>query len=145
LLRLLRLLLLLELLLVLLGDGRHWRGAGGHALLRSLAKAGKLRLQLSRALRRLQARVARVLLLERRLAEAGRLRGERARLLLLLLGLAGTCAKLAAILRNAGAPAVAAEEIVRIRIHGAGDVELGRRRRLREGKGARRHTAQAET
>jgi hypothetical protein len=36
----------------------------------------------------------------------------------------------------------AAEEIVRIRIHGAGDVELGRRR-LREGKGGA--MAQAET
>jgi hypothetical protein len=126
------LLLLLELLLELLGDRRHWRRAGGHGLLRRLGEAGELRLQLSRTLRRLQARVARVLLLERRLREASWLRGKRTRLrlllLLLLLGQTSACAKGAAILRHAGALAVAAEKRVRVRVHSAGDgvVELGR-------------------
>ncbi len=125
---LLVLLLLLELLLVLLGNRRHrWHGA----LLQSLAEAGKLRLQLSRALRRLQPRVAGVLLLERCLGKPGRLRGERTRLglrrlLLLLLGLASACAERAAILGSAGAHGVAPEERVRVGIHDAGGAEVAR-------------------
>lgn len=121
------LLLLLELLLELLGNTGHWGRGSGHALLRSLAEAGELRLHLSQTLWRLQARVAGVLLLERRLGEARRLRGKRTRLLLLLRQ-TSTSAKRTAILGNAGALAVAAEEGVRIRIHVAGVVEFGRGR-----------------
>jgi hypothetical protein len=63
------------------------------------------------------------------LGETRRLRGKRTGLLLLLLLLlrqTSACAKRAAILGSAGSLGVAAEERVRIRIHGAGDVELGR-------------------
>ena len=137
---LLLLLLLLELLLVLLGNRRHWRHG---TLLRSLAEAGKLRLQLSRALLRLQPRVAGVLLLERCLTKPGRLRGERTRLgllRLLLLRLASACAERAAILGSAGAHGIAPEERVRVGIHDAGGAEVARsetwsRRRV-TGKGA---------
>lgn len=98
------LLLLLELLLVLLGNRRHCWHARGHALLRSLAEAGKLRLQ---------ARIAGVLLLQRCLTEAGWLRDELARLrlllLLLLLWLPSPSAEGVAILRSTGAHGVAAE------------------------------------
>ena len=71
------------------------------------------------------------------MGEAGGLRGERTRLLLLLLlGLANTGAKRTAILRNAGVLVVAAGEGIRIRVHGGGDdVELDRGRVLEKGDG----------
>jgi hypothetical protein len=116
------LLLLLELLLVLLGDRRHCWHPRGHALLGSLAEASKLRLQLAGPLGRLQAWVAGVLLLERSLTKAGRLRGERARLLLLLLllWLPGPGAERATVLRSTGALGVGPEERIRVRVHDAG-------------------------
>jgi len=87
-----------------------------------LTKAGVLLLHRPGALG-LQSRVAGILLLERSLAEARRLRSERAGLLLLLLllRLASGRSKRVAILRLAWPDAVAAEKRVRIRIHGRGN------------------------
>lgn len=143
---LLLLLLLLELRLELRGDRGHRRRAGLEALLRlglaeasllrlkPLTKAGRLRLETlaeARGLRLLllcHARVAGVLLLERRLAETRGLRSKRTRLLLLLSRLLASHAEGASILLRAGTLAVAAQESVRVRIHGG---RLGRRGRAR--------------
>ncbi len=135
LLLLLLLLLLLELRLVLLwngGQGRSWEPRLEGGLRRGrLAEAGKLRLKLSGALQRLEARrlglhagEASVLSGKRSLAEARGLRRERARLLLLGLPLrllAGPEVEGASsILLRTLSQAIAAEEGVGARIHDEG-------------------------
>ena len=142
-LELLLLLLLLELLLILLGDSRHRRGAGLETLLRrSLAEPGRLGLELPAKcllLRhtgwlRLHTRISCVLLLQRSLTKACRLRSERTGLLLLLLLLRRLTTSQAsegiAILLGTWAQVVGpAQEGVRVRVH-RGVVTSGRTGKL---------------
>lgn len=111
--RLLLLLLLLKLRLELLWDRRNRRSTGLEALLlRCLAwEAGELRLELAGALRLLlHAREAGILLLQRSLAEACRLRSKRTWLLLAGLLLPLSRVERASILLRPGPQAVAAAE-----------------------------------
>ena len=89
-----------------------------------LTEPSKLLLEGPGALRLLHSREAGILLLERSLAEARGLRSERTRLLLLLLlllGLTSRRSERTAILRLTRTQTIAAEEGVRIRIHGGGN------------------------